>query len=119
MRYAQSWQVTLFLFQFKKFAQNKFTFVERGKSLESIAYLSITLKQAKEEIMELTYENYHQGPLPDKGPKGGELWEFGKIINDEEIFIRLKVVSEHKMAKCQSFHVAERPLRYPYKGGRK
>jgi len=119
MRDAQPWQVKLFLFQFKEFAQKNFKFVPRDKSLDSIARLGITPKQAKQEILELTYEDYCRGPVPDTGPKGGELWEFGKKIEGKEIFIRLKVVLEHKMAKCQSFHVAERSLQYPYKGGRK
>ena len=117
MRYAQPWQVTLFLFQFKEFAQNNFNFVERQKCLDSIARLGITPKQAKQEIIELTCEHYCRGPVPDTGPKGGELWEFGKTIGGREIFIRLKVVSQHEMAKCQSFHIAEKPLQYPYKGG--
>ncbi len=119
MRDAQPWQVKLFLFQFKEFAQDNFKFVERDKSLDSIACLGITIQQAKEEILGLTYEDYCKGPLPDVGTKGGELWEFGKTIEGKEIFIRLKVVSQYKMAKCQSFHTAEQPLQYPYKGGEK
>lgn len=115
MKYAQSSQVTLFLMLFKEFAENNFYFVERYKSLNSIAELGITLKQAKLEIMGLTYEDYCRGPLVDTGATGGELWEFGKIIEGKEIFIRLKVVLQHKMAKCQSFHVAEKQLQYPYK----
>jgi len=104
---------------FKEFAQNNFKFVEREKCLDSIARLGIIPKQAKQEIMELTYEDYCRGPVADTGPKGGELWEFGKTIVGKEIFIRLKVVLQHKMAKCQSFHIAEKPLQYPYKGGGK
>ena len=118
MHHAQPWQATLFLMLFKEFAQNNFKFVERDKSLDSIARLGITLKQAKEEIMGLTYEDYCRGPVLDTS-KEGELWEFGKKMAGKEIFIRLKVVLQHKMAKCQSFHEAEKPLRYPYKGGRK
>lgn len=119
MQYAQPGQVTLFLMLFKEFAQSNFTFVEREKSLSCLTQLVITVPQAKDEIMSLTYENYLRGPIPDTGTKGGELWEFGKTIEGEEIFIRLKVVLQHKMAKCQSFHIAERPLQYSYKGGRK
>ncbi|MBI4304382.1 MAG: hypothetical protein HY665_08630 [Chloroflexi bacterium] len=101
---------------FKELAQNNFVFVERDKSLDSIARLGITLRQAKQEIMELTYEDYCRGPVTDRD-RGGQLWEFGKRICGEEMFIRLKVVPEYGMAKCQSFHVAERPLEYPYRGG--
>ena len=117
MQYVQPGQVKLFLFQFKEFAQNNFKFAEREKSRDSIARLGITQKQAKEEIMGLTYEDYCRGPVSDTGPKGGELWEFGKRIEGKEIFVRLKVVLQLRMAKCQSFHIAEWPLHYPYKGG--
>ena len=61
MRDAQPWQVTLFLMLFKEFAQNNFTFVGREKSLDSIARLGITVNQAKQEIMELTYSLGYSG----------------------------------------------------------
>ena len=115
MKCAEKYQITLFLFQFKEFAQNNFKFVERDKSLDSIARLGISLKQAKEEIMGLTYENYCKGPVPDTGTKGGEYWEFGKLICEQEIFIKLKTVSEYGAAICFSFHIPERQIEYPFK----
>ena len=119
MQYAEPYQIANFLMLFKEFAQRNFKFIKREKWPDPIARLGITPKQAKQEIMELTYEHYCSGPVPDTGPKGGELWEFGKTIEGMEIFIRLKVVLQHEMAKCQSFHIAEKPLQYPYKGGEK
>ena len=119
MRDAQPEQITFFLKLFKEFAQSNFYFVDRKKYRDCLAPLGITDKQAKVEIMGLTHEDYYRGPLPDKGTTGGELWEFGKRIERKEMFIRLKVVLQYNMAKCQSFHVAERPLQYPYKGGLK
>jgi len=92
MRDAQPWQVTFFLNLFKEFAQSNFYFVDRKKSLDCLTHLGITVPQAKNEIMSLTYEDYHRGPLPDEGNTGGELWEFGKKIGGKELFIRLKVV---------------------------
>jgi len=119
MRDAQPLEITFFLKLFKEFAQSNFYFVDRPKSIDCLANLGITVPQAKNEIMSLTYEDYHRGPLPDKGTTGGELWEFGKRIEGKEIFIRLKVVLQYNMAKCQSFHVAEKPMQYPHKGGGK
>ena len=115
MKYAEKCQITLFLFQFKEFAQNTFTFVEREESLDLIARLGITLKQAKQEIMELTYKDYYRGPIPDKDRKGEEFWEFGKTICGEEIFIKLKTVSEYSLAICFAFHTPEKKIKYPYK----
>ena len=115
MRDAQPWQVTLFLFQFKEFAQSKFTFSERDKSLDTITRLGITEPQAKQEILGLTYEDYYRGPITDTGPKGGEYWEFGKIICGQEIFIKLKTVPEYGVAMCLSFHIQEEKIEYPFK----
>lgn len=61
MRYKQQWQVTLFLMMFKKLSQNLFTFADRESSLGTLARLGITVKQAKEEILGLTYKVL-QGP---------------------------------------------------------
>ncbi len=116
MRDAQPWQVTLFLFQFKEFAQNTFPFYPREESLDTIARLGITITQAKEEILGLTYEDYYGGPIPDTdSKKGGEYWEFGKLISGQEIFIKLKTVSEYSAAICFSFHIPERQIEYPFK----
>jgi hypothetical protein len=116
MKYAHKYQITLFLFQFKKFAQNNFKFYERQESLDTIGRLGITIKQAKEEILGLTYEDYYRGPLPDTDPKRrGEYWEFGKLICGQEIFIKLKTVSEYSVAVCFSFHIPARQIEYPFK----
>ena len=117
MRDAQPWQVKLFLIQFKEFAQNVFSFAERAKSLETITCLGITIKQAKEEILGLTYQDYYRGPIPDKDRKGEEFWEFGKTIRGEEILIKLKTKSEYGVAICFSFHRPEETIEYPYKRG--
>ena len=75
MHHKQPWQVTLFLMLFKELSQNAFTFAERKKSLDTMAHLGITIKQAKEEILGLTYQDYYRGPISDTNPKGGEYWE--------------------------------------------
>jgi len=119
MECAEKYHITLFLFQFKEFAQNRFTFAERDKSRDTIAHLGITPKQAKQEILGLTYEDYYRGPIPDKDRKGEKFWEFGKIICGEEIFIKLKTISKHSVAVCFSFHIPDKTIEYPYKGGKK
>jgi len=115
MQYVQPGQVKLFLFQFKEFAQKTFTFSPRDKSMDAIARLGITIPQAKQEILGLTYEDYYRGPIPDKDHKGEEFWEFGKTICGQEIFIKLKTVSKHSVAVCFSFHIPDETIEYPYK----
>jgi len=118
MRDVERWKVTLFLFQFKGFAQNLFSFYPRQESLNTMTRLGITIPQAKNEILGLTYEDYYRGPIPDKDHKGEEFWEFGKIICGEEIFIKLKTISKHSVAVCFSFHIPDETIEYPYKRGR-
>jgi hypothetical protein len=47
----------------------------------------------------------------------GEIWEFGKRIGGNDVYIKLKIaqVGNDKIAKCISFHKAEFPLSYPLK----
>ena len=111
----QPWQVTLFLIQFKDFAQDKFVFSDRQSSVSTISWLGITTAQAKEEILGLTYYDYYRGPFPHNSPRGGEYWEFGESIQGEEIFIKLKTIAEFRIAICLSFHLPEEPIEYPYK----
>ena len=117
MQHKQQWQVILFLMLFKGLSQNAFTFAEREESLDTIAQLGITIKQAKEEILGLTYQDYYRGPIPDTGTKGGEYWEFGKNICGEQVFIKLKADSKHDVAICFSFHIPDKTIEYPYKKG--
>ena len=119
MKYAEKYQINLFLFQFKEFAQNVFKFYPRKESLDTIARLGIKIPQAKEAILGLTYEDYYRGPIPDTSHKGGEYWEFGKMICGEEIFIKLKAKSKYGVAICFSFHKPKETIEYPFKRGGK
>jgi len=44
----------------------------------------------------------------------GDIWKFGKIINKENIYIKIKLTPENKPV-CISFHYPERELRYFFK----
>ena len=117
MQHKQQWQMTLFLMLFKELSQNAFPFAERKRSLDTMAHLGITVEQAKEEILRLTYQDYYRGPIPDTGYKGEEYWEFGKVICGEQVFIKLKADSKHGVAICFSFHTPDETIEYPYKKG--
>jgi len=60
--------------------------------------------------------DYHAGPLPDRD-KPGEVWIFGKRIEENEVYIKLKIAhaDREKIAKCISFHTAKKPLFYPFR----
>jgi hypothetical protein len=119
--------VVKFLKEFKKIATEGrgIDFISRRKNLDSLAKLGLTKKNCKEEILGLSVAEYCGGPEPNKD-RPGEIWEFGKVIANKEVYIKLKIaqVGKEKIAKCLSFHVAEYPLRFPCgedleKGGEK
>lgn len=91
--------------------------VNRRENIDTLAKMGLTKKNLIEEIMTLSVENYCQGPEPDRD-RPGDVWVFGKQIDAEEIYIKLKIahVGKEKIAKCLSFHAANFPLCYPYRG---
>lgn len=109
--------VRQFLREFKQIATagRGIDIVDRRKNMESLATLGLTKKNCREEILGLSMQDYCDGPKPDKD-RPGEIWEFGKLIEGKEVYIKLKIapVEGVKLAKCISFHVAEGPLCFPF-----
>ncbi len=77
--------------------------------------LGINKFWVENEIYNLKPDNYSTGPEPDYG-KPGNVWIFGKNIRGREVYIKLKVTAADigKIAKCISFHIADRRIKYPY-----
>jgi len=111
--------VIKFLREFKKYSQDKFTFIRRKKNLLTLSYLGITIEEAKNIIYNLTYENYSGGPIKDKDNPSSQVWVFGVIIEHREIYIKLSDDFNSGYAKCISFHIAREKLIYPFKKGEK
>jgi len=107
-----------FLKEFKKIAVTGrgLDIIPRRHTMEALAELGMTKKNLKEEILNLSVEDYCEGPEPDKD-RGGDVWVFGKQIGGREIYIKLKIaqVGAEKIAKCLSFHPASYPLCFPYR----
>ena len=84
-----------------------FMFVPRRINRESMAKLGISENHIVGEILELTYDDYHAGPLDDRNRPGTEpLWVFKRIINGALIYIKLKY-RDHTKGKTVlvlSFH---------------
>ena len=113
-------KVAKFLKKFKKIATTGrgLDLIPRAENIACLAELRITKKNQKEEIMNLTVDDYCEGPEPDKD-RPGEVWLFGKRISDKEVYIKLKIaqVGKETIAKCLSFHPAKHPLCFPFKPG--
>ena len=114
--------VAMFLKEFKKIATEGrgIDFIPRDKNRDALLKLGLTKKNAKQEILSLSVNDYCSGPEPDKD-RGGEIWEFGKTLEGKEVYIKLKIAQAGKeqIAKCISFHPPNFPLIFPFKRGDK
>lgn len=105
-----------FLTEFKKIVTTGrgLDVVPRRQNIEALAELGLTKKNRRDEIMTLSVSDYCEGPEADRD-KPGDIWVFGKRINEKEAYIKLKIahVGKERIAKCLSFHVATYPLCFP------
>ena len=101
--------------KFKKYMVDKFTFIPRRSNIDTLARLGITVKHARQIIVQLTYKDYYRGPARDRGGPEFNVWEFGKEINGDQLYIKLSDDFAYDYAKCISFHIAEYEIKYPYK----
>jgi len=92
-------------------AEGRYQLVPRKKNLDDIARLGLSVRMAKSIVIELAPEDYLKGPEWDLDGSEGDVWVFGKIIEETQIYIKLKL--EKGNVKVLSFHVAERRLKRP------
>jgi hypothetical protein len=88
----------------------------RDKNLQALNDLDITSKNREDYLKELTTVDYCSGPNVDKElPGRSDYYEFGLVINNKDVYIKLSLGSANKMVDCISFHIAEWPLKFPLK----
>jgi len=66
-------------------------------------------------LIHLITEDYSQGPLDEKMHGILPMWVFGKEVKGKEVYIKISMGLENTSAVCISFHIAEYPLKYPFK----
>jgi hypothetical protein len=95
-------------------AYQTWTLVPRTKNTECLAKLGYTLLDVRDQILDLSIENYVRGPYTDNHDLGS-FWEFGTIVNESEIYIKLKLATFNilRTVRIVSFHFAEKPMAYP------
>lgn len=91
--------------------------VPRDANNEALIDFNLTPSIREQIVLHLAYHNYSDGPLFDDRQQSGNVWIFGIEVDDQEIYIKLKVVElgKQKYAKCLSFHRAQYPIKYPFK----
>ncbi len=107
--------VRQFLKEFKSLVdQNGLIVKDRQKNQNSLLEMGLTARQRKDIILSLSVQDYCAGPKEDIY-EPGQFWVFGKHVDGEEVYIKLKISesSGEEYAVCFSFHKSEFPLSYP------
>lgn len=109
--------VNLFLNHFKE-KMKIFNIVfrnDRRKNAQALVELEITQFDQIKILENLKVDDYAQGPIADKLNHYGEMWVFGKMIKNKEVYIKIAMGAPNSSTICISFHLAEHPLNYPLK----
>lgn len=69
------------------------------------------------ELKSLEVSNYSESKLDRDDPNPPILLVFGKVINNREIYIKIKCrdINDIGQVICVSFHYAKWEMKYPYK----
>ena len=88
---------------------------DRGKNKKALEELEIVPSYRKVVIENLTVDDYVDGPVVDTLNKLGEMWVFGTDVKGREVYIKIMISEFNGQTICISFHLAEKPLKYPFK----
>lgn len=107
-----------FLKDFKNLIyQDRLWIKDRQSTYQALIALGYTLKNLEPILLSIKVEDYCAGPKPDEYIPGEHYWEFGKLIENQEFYIKVKITQQRngEKAVCLSFHPAEWPLSFPFK----
>jgi hypothetical protein len=97
-------------------AERGWVLVPRLENKECLLELGFKYQHVQETLLGLSVEDYCDGPCLDRD-QPGELWIFGKTIENRPVYIKVKLASlgTLSMVRVLSFHFAENALLYPFK----
>lgn len=87
---------------------------EDSKDRSTMLKLELSHFSCIENIKNLIYKNYSEGPIEDE-IHNGHYWVFGKIIKGEQIYIKINKGHKNKPVIIISFHIAEHEMDFPLK----
>ncbi len=88
---------------------------DRPKNRKALVQLDLTQLQREVIVKSLLPQDYVEGPVIDVLNQKGEMWVFGKDVKGQEVYIKITLGYENGQTISISFHIAERPLTYPFK----
>jgi len=97
-------------------ADQGWVLVPRLENKECILQLGFKYQDIRETLLDLSVEDYCEGPCRDRD-QPGELWVFGKVIESKTVYIKMKLAffGQLRIVRVLSFHFAERTLGHPLK----
>jgi len=100
-----------------KARRQKWQLSYRRKNLLTLSYLAVTEKVLFDLVYhKLSYRNYLAGPMPDNHVSviPGNIWLFAMVIEHQTYYLKFQD-RPSGMIMWISIHVAEWPVRYPFK----
>lgn len=86
----------------------------RARDKRELYLLGISYQEVRGIIKSLKCEHYVSGPEPDDQVPEQDIFVFGYLLENTELYIKLTVKLE-KQLFIMSFHEASYPLKYPFK----
>ncbi len=88
---------------------------DRGKNAQTLAELEIRPIDRIDILSKLEAKDYSEGPLEEKLYGGADMWVFGKMVKNKEIYIKISMGATSCSVLCISFHLADHKMNYPLK----
>ncbi len=90
---------------------------DRQKNSKALAELEITSSQRNDILQELTETDFSEAREEQFGVYGAEMWIFGKMLKEKEIYIKITLGLTNLQVVCISFHISEfnKSMKYPFK----
>ena len=88
---------------------------DRGKNAQTLADLELRPVDRKKILEQLEVKDYAEGPVEEKLYGGTDMWIFGKVVKDKEMYIKISIGFPGNSVICISFHISEYNIDYPFK----
>ncbi len=88
---------------------------DRSKNTQALLDLEFRPVDRTNVIRSLKPEDFSDGPIDDVSYGGSQLWVFGKVIKQKEVYIKITLGNMNNKTICISFHIAEHSMTYPFK----
>lgn len=86
---------------------------QRGKNAQALIDLELRPIDRKVILDSLEVIDYSEGPLLVKLYDGADMWVFGKMVKETEVYIKITMGGMGASVICISFHIAEYKMTYP------